>query len=93
MQANHNLRKGSLMDTTVEKAVAEYLASLKQEGKSDETVLWHVKKSTYLKTFLAEQHCERVSDLMISHGRDFIRSLQERETLYPEHPLRQTVSR
>jgi hypothetical protein len=38
MLANHNPRKGSLMDTTVEKAVAEYLANLKQEEKSDETV-------------------------------------------------------
>jgi hypothetical protein len=39
MLVNHNPRKGSLMDTTIEKAVAGYLASLKQEGRSDGTCL------------------------------------------------------
>lgn len=87
-ERNERLREGRLQ-TTLAQAIQNYLTVIKLEGKSPATIRWHRKKLGAFLDFLQDGAEEEVlaKELTIDVARDFIQSLMDRKTRYPNHPM------
>ncbi len=74
---------------SLEKAIDLYLATLATEGKSPRYLDWLKDRLRYFTTYLHKTQGEtiRFQDLIVEHGRGFVRELMEREVKYSSHPL------
>lgn len=76
------------MEITLARAKENFLAALTLEGRSPETVVWHEKKLSAFLRFLQTNGREvKVRDLTVDDARQFVRSLMERKTKYPNHKI------
>ena len=76
------LRRGK-METTVSTLIDYFIATKRTEGLSDKTVAWY---EWLLRKFAASLKDEHLASLALQDARDFVASLQSRQTRYEDHP-------
>lgn len=81
--------KRNLMMITLDKAMELYLATLETEGKSPRYVDWLKTRLRYFSTYIEGAYGSGFSleSLSVDDGREYIRSLMERDKVYKTHPF------
>lgn len=74
---------------SLEKAIDLYLSTLATEGKSPRYIDWLKTRLRFFTDFINEVNGEDFlfQDLTVEVGREFIRSLMDRDTRYLNHPM------
>jgi site-specific recombinase XerD len=82
-------RKKDLMMVSLDKGIELYLATLATEGKSPRYIDWLKTRLRFFNDFIKKTYGEdfKLQDLTVDNGREYIRSLMERDMLYQEHPM------
>jgi site-specific recombinase XerD len=82
-------RARDLMMVTLSKATQLYLQTLETEGKSPRYIDWLKTRLRFFNDFIEKTYGAgfKVQDLSVEDGRDYIRSLMERDTRYRDHPM------
>lgn len=82
-------RKSELMAITVLKATDLYLATSETEGKSPRYIDWLRTRLRYFNQYLKTAHNleVKIQQLTVDIGRDYIRSMMERNKVYSNHPM------
>jgi site-specific recombinase XerD len=81
--------KRELMMITLQKATDFYLATLATEGKSPRYIDWLQTRLKYFNQYIQEVYGKdfKLQDLTVAHGRNYLRSLIERNKRYLGHPM------
>lgn len=81
--------KKDLMMVPLDKGVELYLSTITTEGKSPRYIDWLNTRLRFFNDFIKEAYGEdfKLQNMTVEDGRDYIRSLTERETRYQDHPL------
>ncbi len=78
-----------LMGITLEKGIEAYLGTLEIEGKSPYYIDGLKTRLRYFMDFMRQAYPQviNMTDLDLEHGREFLRSLMERQVKYLHHPI------
>jgi site-specific recombinase XerD len=80
--------KKDLMMISLRKGIELYLSTLATEGKSPRYIEWLKTRLIFFNTFVEQVYGDyKLQDLAVDDGRDYIRSLMERNTRYQNHPM------
>jgi len=81
-------RAKDLMMITIDKAIDLYLATLETEGKSPRYIGWLRPRLLYFNVYIQRTNTDitKLQDLTVDDGRDYLRYLLQRRTLYENHP-------
>ena len=82
-------RTKDFMMISLEKGIELYLATMAIEGKSPHYIDWLKTRLRFFSNFIHQTFCDdfKLQDLSVEDGRDYIKSLMERETKYKNHPM------
>ena len=74
---------------TIDKAIELYLATLETEGKSPRYIDWLKPRLLYFNQYIHQDNGDnfKLQDLTVDDGRDYLRFLLQRRTLYENHPF------
>jgi site-specific recombinase XerD len=74
---------------TLHKATNLYLSTLETEGKSPRYIDWLRTRLRYFNNYIEDTYGSdfKVQDLSVEDGREYLRSLMERNTRYQGHPM------
>jgi site-specific recombinase XerD len=76
------------METTLPVLLDLFTATKQTEGKSHSTTLWYDKRLSTFIRFIGDE--PMLPDFTLTNARAFVAHLQDRETLYDEHPITPT---
>ena len=81
--------KRELMMITLQKATDFYLATLVTEGKSPRYIDWLKTRLKFFNQYMKETYCKdyKLQEITVEDGRDYLRSLMERNKCYQGHPM------
>lgn len=82
-------RTRDLMMVSLDKAIGLYLSTLATEGKSPRYIDWLKTRLRFFSDFMKEAYSDgfKLQDLSVDDGREYIRSLMERNVRYQNHPM------
>ena len=82
-------RTKDLMMVSLERGIDLYLTTMETEGKSPRYIDWLNTRLKFFNNFIQDTFGDdfKLQDLTVDDGRDYIRSLMERETKYKDHPM------
>jgi hypothetical protein len=82
-------KKRDLMMITLQKATTLYLSTLETERKSPRYIDWLRTRLKFFNNYIEDTYGTdfKVQDLTVEDGRDYLRSLMERNTLYQGSPM------
>jgi site-specific recombinase XerD len=81
--------KRDLMMITLQKATDFYLTTLETEGKSPRYIDWLRTRLKFFNKYMQDIYGKdyKLQDLTVEDGRDYLRSLMERNKRYQDHPM------
>jgi integrase/recombinase XerD len=82
-----------LLMVSLDKSVELYLSTLATEGKSPRYIAWLKTRLRFFATYIKQIYGEGfiLQDLSVEDGRDYIKSLLEREHRYTNHPMHNQI--
>ena len=82
-------RTRDLIMVTLDKGIELYLTTLATEGKSPRYIDWIKTRLKFFSEFMRNGNGDNfnLQDLRLEDGREFIKSLMERDTCYKNHPM------
>ena len=82
-----------LLMVTLEKSIELYLSTLATEGKSPRYISWLKTRLRFFTTYIKETYGEGfvLQDLTVDDGRDYIKSLLDRNHRYTNHPMHNRI--